>query len=112
MSTKEGVVTVKMEPLVIDLGPDTFIDEPTKAMAEVVKDSIRRQPDNKWNKTGKLLSGIRVESSAVVGPNDRLSRDEVAEKFNEEVLPDRVTDEKKVKDAINLAIDQALGVKK
>lgn len=107
-----GPVTVKMEPWEIDLDPDEFVDGPVEAMAEVVKESIRNQPGDKWDKTGTLLNGVRAEGSNVVGPPGRLGRDETSELFDREVLPPSVLDQERVKRAIQQALDEALGIKK
>lgn len=99
-------VDVIIEPLEIDF--EDFVDEPTEAIAEVVRDSIRAQSDNRWNKTGHLLSGIQASNGEVTAPSDRLTRPDLVERFAAEVLPDDPMTDRRVIAAAQSAMDRAV----
>lgn len=67
-----------------------------KALAETVKERIR-MAGGRWNKTGKLLNSIesidKKGGQLVVTVSDRLSRDETAEMFANEILTNLLDDE-------------------
>lgn len=111
MSMKSGAVTVKAEPLVIDLDEDKFVDGPADAMAIVLKEAVANQPGKKWDQTGHLRGGIRADGGDVVVPSDRLQRAELRERFQQEVVPVRITEDPRVKRAIQRSLDEAVGGK-
>lgn len=61
------------------------------SLAETIKQRIRDAPGDRWRKTGRLLASIsavdRNGGVAVVAGGDRLQRDEVAQKFADEIIP-------------------------
>jgi hypothetical protein len=108
MSIKSGAVTIEAEPFGIVPTPE-LTEGPAAALALVVKQAIIAQPDSKWNRTGKLLSSVAVDGSEVVTSTDRLQRDELVERFDREVMPFDVSDDRRVTQAIEDAVDAMLG---
>jgi hypothetical protein len=84
------------------------------SLAETIKQRIRDAPGNRWNKTGRLLASIsaveRNGGVAVVASSDRLQRDEVAQKFADEIIPADIG--KATRDAIAKAVFAAFKVEK
>lgn len=84
------------------------------ALADLVKERIRSAPGDRWNKTGRLLNSITSVDTpngmAVVAGSDRLQRDELAENFAEEILPQTLDEE--TRKEIAQAIFEAFTVNK
>ena len=61
---------------------DELADPVARVILEVIRDAIRAVPGNRWDKSGKLLAGLRVErvgpgQYAVMPPEGRLETDEL-----------------------------------
>jgi hypothetical protein len=105
LTLKAGPVTVTGDALTIDLDVEKLVDGPADAMALVVKDAIRSQPGSKWHRTGRLLGGIRADGGNVTGPSGRLEGDDLAERFDDEVMPTVITADRRVAAAIVKSVD-------
>lgn len=65
---------------------DELADPVAHVILEVIRDAIRAVPGNRWDKSGKLLAGLRVErvgpgQYAVMPPEGRLESDALMERL-------------------------------
>lgn len=80
----KGDTSVEVDRLTMS---DPDLEPAAKAMAVRIKREIATAPGNRWNKTGKLLGSVRADGEQVVVASDRLQRDELAERFSDEIVP-------------------------
>ena len=83
-------------------------------LADTIKERINSAPGDRWNKTGRLLNSITAvntkDGMAVVAGSDRLQRDDLAQKFADEILTSDLDEETRA--AIAKAIFGAFTVDK
>lgn len=93
---------------------DELADPVARVILEVVRDAIRAVPGNRWDKSGKLLAGLRVErvgdgQYAVMPPEGRLESDELMARLVADVpLLLDVTQHPRVQAAIADALTRAV----
>jgi hypothetical protein len=102
-------VEVRGDVLTID---DLNLAGIAEALAAGLRDAIRDQPGDKWNKTGTLVRGVKASESAVAVPSDRLDSPDLAERFAKEVMPPEPLADKRVVEATVKAIDESVSAKR
>jgi hypothetical protein len=90
----------------IEIDLDLDLEPVAEAIAADLKDVVRAQPGDKWHKTGHLVGNIKAEGTDVTAPADRLQRDDLAQKFVDDVVPDDPTKRPRVAKALEEAADR------
>lgn len=93
------------EPIKLDEFPTDGIAE---ALAAELREAVERQPGAKWNRTGHLMRSIAASDDAVSVASDRLQRDDLAEKFADEVMPADPLNDRRVQEATEKAVAEAI----
>ena len=88
-------ITTKTQEVTVDLDPKPIAKAVAEAALAAIQSGIRsvteraKSGQQKWNRTGRLASGLRVERSgdgyAVVPPDDRLNGDGLLDALHEDV---------------------------
>jgi hypothetical protein len=88
--------------------------EAGSALADLIRRRILAAPGGRWNRTGRLLGSIAtIENGgriSVIAGGDRLQRDELAQKFADEIIPTDLDEETRT--AIAEAIFNSFKVEK
>lgn len=95
-----------VERLKINLKPS--FEPAARAGADALRRAIAAQPGDKWDRTGHLASGLRASGDSVTHPSDRLQRDELKQRFFDEVVPDDPTDDAAVAKAIEQVLSEVI----
>lgn len=98
--------SVEGGPLTIE---DWDLSGITDALAHELRQAVESQPGERWNRTGHLKASIQGTDGAVTIAADRLQRDDLAQRFADEVMLSAPTENQRVQAAVEKAAREAIG---